>query len=498
MTHQLLTYDIAIQIASNLNGKDLFSLMVCSKDLYRSCKSNENLWQELCRLEMSVTSKLTITRYSMLSLDPYAKGAEETAGALQLDSWYLTYLDWRREMNGYPIREVKRMKDFWDGYIGVLNSFNATTLLKSIGHASSSEGIEQVALSLGRPLPKILALMYRFHNGQLESFSSPGFFPGHSKYGDVVSAKLLSVGCLPFIHDQVSARRIPSKTIHALTATSLCTSGDTLESVQLSTDEVLLFAFSMQPGNEKMFFAGDDGSVLVNTRHRDLWLYCHPFVPTGSTTTADLPKTSYLLDWLENMLLNLKSGVFWYEYYDSQSNTQLSDKFFTMYPIQRQLNLRSSAFQRLQRCQSSQITNGVEIRAASVFSPQESIMNTLVFVYTIRIRLLASHPSRDSRMTACRLKNRHWKIKDPQKHEQSVDGEGVIGLFPHLSIDTVYDENNYDIGWFTYQSCCSMSMAGGSMQGSIEFTAMDRDGTELGSFEAAVGKFEFNIPDYIL
>lgn len=69
-------------------------------------------------------------------------------------------------------------------------------------------------------------------------------------------------------------------------------------------------------------------------------------------------------------------------------------------------------------------------------------MNQVLWTYSISLRLLADHPSRPAHLVKCRLLSRHWIIRqfiddDPNSTrftEEVVDGEGVIGLFPTLSI----------------------------------------------------------------
>ena len=65
----------------------------------------------------------------------------------------------------------------------------------------------------------------------------------------------------------------------------------------------------------------------------------------------------------------------------------------------------------------------------------------------MRMRLLRDHPSRPLDLTRCQLRNRHWVISEPARvgNDSVVDGEGVVGLFPQLSVE--YSQNPDDDEW---------------------------------------------------
>lgn len=108
----------------------------------------------------------------------------------------------------------------------------------------------------------------------------------------------------------------------------------------------MVFALSQ---TRKFVYAGYDGTVAVSTAQLRHLVYCHPVPPLSSAP---------LLDWLENYVENISSGVFGFENSDIQNREDPKAKYFTLYPIQRRLNMNTMAFQRLQRCSSSTITNG--------------------------------------------------------------------------------------------------------------------------------------------
>lgn len=113
---------------------------------------------------------------------------------------------------------------------------------------------------------------------------------------------------------------------------------------------------------------------------------------------------------------------------------------------------------------------------------------------------------------------RHWIIDKSDGHCETVNGDGVIGLFPELNIE---ESQNIEKGeWpFAYQSCVSDVSFPLQMSGSIEFTApkgildmnnpevysavskasnFENDGNEdVDIFCADIGSFEVSVPDFI-
>ena len=148
--------------------------------------------------------------------------------------------------------------------------------------------------------------------------------------------------------------------------------------------------------------------------------------------------------------------------------------------------------------QSVAITEGIEVRAGAVFVPEQSSRDSLIFVYTIRLRLIADHQSRDPRMTSARLTHRHWRITSQLGGaEQHVDGEGVIGLYPHLRIGDECSEEHFSDGWFGYQSQTVQIAPGGTLRGFMDFAAFDKFGSNYKQIQVQLGEISFIVPDYI-
>ena len=73
---------------------------------------------------------------------------------------------------------------------------------------------------------------------------------------------------------------------------------------------------------------------------------------------------------------------------------------------------------------------------------------SLVFLYTIRMRLLFDHPTRPARLISAQLMRRHWSIVDGKDGTTSViSGDGVIGLFPRLEgLNATTPTDSYESG----------------------------------------------------
>ena len=122
-----------------------------------------------------------------------------------------------------------------------------------------------------------------------------------------------------------------------------------------------------------------------------------------------------LFDWLDNFVGNLERRVFAIEPIDmNDPEVNGTDRDFhtvVTYPLPRGSSNTTNP-PAVRDFSSSVITNGIEVRAAYVFAPEKSTKNKLVFIYTIRMRLIADHPTRLSRMVSCRLLRRHWRVND--------------------------------------------------------------------------------------
>ncbi len=121
---------------------------------------------------------------------------------------------------------------------------------------------------------------------------------------------------------------------------------------------------------------------------------------------------------------------------------------------------------------SDTTTDGIRIRAAAQYLPQESDpgVRRYVFAYKIVMTNLAGKRAR--------LLTRHWVILDSERRREDVRGPGVVGEYPSLAPGESY----------SYISYCPLKTRWGTMEGSYTF---ERD--DGSRFKVEVGRF-FLVP----
>jgi ApaG protein len=117
---------------------------------------------------------------------------------------------------------------------------------------------------------------------------------------------------------------------------------------------------------------------------------------------------------------------------------------------------------------SNTITEGIRVRAAAVYLPNESEPDADRFLFAYRITL-----SNEGTETA-QLLSRHWIIINGDGDREDVEGPGVVGKYPLLEPGDVFE----------YTSFCPLNTAWGTMEGTF---TMQRDNGE--KFDVAVGRF---------
>jgi len=123
--------------------------------------------------------------------------------------------------------------------------------------------------------------------------------------------------------------------------------------------------------------------------------------------------------------------------------------------------------------QHSAITDGITVRVAVNFLPEQSRIEAGKWFWVYHIRI-----ENDSDQTV-QLITRHWRITDATGAVNLVEGEGVVGEQPVLNPGQSHD----------YVSGCPLSTAHGSMEG--YYTFLRSDGQEL---RAAIPFFPLAAP----
>ena len=217
------------------------------------------------------------------------------------------------------------------------------------------------------------------------------------------------------------------------------------------------------------------GSVFVSNSAWGL-TPCHPQAVEQSQ--------QYLLLWLQEYLRRLQRGVYVFQPPDlslSEEDKRLlppeerNASMISLYPLQplydeedmeedaytggESLRTGTSTGTRIgsrSTCQSRHnlgatrcVTRNIEVVACPAYIPEKSnpARNSFFWSYSIRLRMLTpSDPGYDIACTgSCsswQLSTRHWKVFEPKGespeevggHTEEMDGDGVIGLYPLLSM----------------------------------------------------------------
>jgi ApaG protein len=125
--------------------------------------------------------------------------------------------------------------------------------------------------------------------------------------------------------------------------------------------------------------------------------------------------------------------------------------------------------------QHQAITDGITVRVAASFLPEQSQVaaGKWFWVYHIRIENHSDH--------TVQLLTRHWRITDGHGAVHLVEGDGVVGETPVLVPGGSHD----------YVSGCPLATPHGSMQGHYTFARLDNGGER---FQAAIPFFPLAAP----
>jgi len=267
-----------------------------------------------------------------------------------LMSWRETYLSWRSELKEFKNSEIYRAKSFWDRITAYFRKHDPAD-----GGVIETLTCRKPGKRIPAHIPRPLRLLYSFYDGQTslpKRLPSPLF------------------GCY-FMYGELE-----------------CT-----------------FLFRSDEFHKGYFGGGEGKRIGYDSRYGGVYI---PSFDGDKIYTAS--PTGDLFDWLDNFVSNLENKVFAFESLDMNQPTARKYRQVVTYPLLRGSD--NSIPDSIRKYFSCAITNGIEIRFAYVFSPERSPESLYVYIYTIRMRLLADHPTRLPRMVSCRLLRRHWRIFD--------------------------------------------------------------------------------------
>ncbi|KAF8014106.1 hypothetical protein BT93_H0063 [Corymbia citriodora subsp. variegata] len=429
--------DLALHLILTKLGPDDVGRFACVNRKLRFSASDDTLWSRFCSEELLLSAPL----------DPQGD---------PLPSFKAAYQKWREDFCMYPWPLVRRVKGCWARLQGwLLTNFPeaAATLRKGASEADIRE-LESV---LREKLPLPMRILYRFHDGQDfdDSDSSYlGIIGGYSFYNHSVNVNLLPLS------------KVILETNHIRQHLGL-----------LSRPNYIVVAASSTSGEKLFFLNCKDGQLHVGTRNLPTAGEMMPCVPKALISSvhdrnADLQQDAMLL-WLEEHGRRLQSG---------------------MIKLREEGGIRSICqFPEEPPLCSTAITNGVHIRSSAVFVPEYSDLHSesdrYLFSYSIRMSLIPEGCMVNGMpCDSCQLYLRHWIIRANDAVVSDVNGEAVIGKFPHLHSGGKE---------FVYESCTYLESPRGSVEGAFTFVPGRLAAPKGGRFSVQVAQFPLQLPDYV-
>ncbi|KAJ0236080.1 F-box protein SKIP16 [Hirschfeldia incana] len=426
--------DLVLHIILSKIGPENTARVACVSKRLKLSASEESLWSIFCSLDLNISTPL----------DPHGDPSP---------SFKAAYQSWRESFRMYPWHLVKRVGRCWDNLKLWLSS-NFPEAEATLRKGATEEDLEAFESALNVKLPLPTRLLYRFVDGQEPPFSfsgdrngSLGLIGGYSVYTHEVNVYLL-----------------PLKEVIR----------ETMSDLSVSNGSSFIFVAASATASLKMFFLDcSNGELYTGTSTRQM-LPCVPesLVRSVHDLDGDQQQDAMLL-WLEEHGRRLQSGVI---------------------KVREQDNVKSiSLFPEVPPLCSVAVTNGVQVRASSVFIPEVSNLHdqppVYYYAYSIRMSLMPEGCFLNGRHhSSCQLYWRHWIIRADDEVIDKVNGEAVIGKYPLLKAG---EEE------FVYESCSNFPTTSGSIEGSFTFVPGSLRDPKGSQFEVKVEEFPLKLPDYI-
>ncbi|EFJ45155.1 hypothetical protein VOLCADRAFT_94568 [Volvox carteri f. nagariensis] len=356
----------------------------------------------------------------------------------------------------------------------------------SCGSGLSEAQVADMEMVLGFSLPHALKVLYRLYDGQslpcdavvenrirhrARARGGSGVAPAENLQAeinvdqDTMARSIFSglFGGYAVYDHRVVSRLLPlrravlwrEELLQAATAASRHCGG-----LREGMDRLLPLTASYNPSDKVVMADVVGGGVAVAK-----------VVPGGFELREAAPKSDTEdgpLRWFEEYARRLADG--WYEVCDMDEHHPQLSRVISLFPMK-------------PPCLVEAVTQGVRVRASVVYVPEAKHQGRHLFAYSIRFSLLENAPLR-----RCQLTRRHWVIKPEPGEEETVDGEGVIGLFPVLEPGKPE---------FVYCSCTNQSTTHGSMEGRFQFVPGTIERPEGATFDVICPAFRLDVPEYI-
>uniref|UniRef100_A0A7S1Y0Y0 ApaG domain-containing protein n=1 Tax=Phaeomonas parva TaxID=124430 RepID=A0A7S1Y0Y0_9STRA len=462
--------DALVLVAGYLGSRDVVALMRCCRQLSATLGGTDALWRGLLLRDYGVGDAA--------EMPPSKRQPEDPDFPADNASFRAAWRAWRGAFHGYDAALVRRFRTFWAGAREVFGR-EAPRVLDFLAPGATERKINGLEVALrrhgaGRRLPDVLRVHLRFVDGQDRGSGGRHSYavglPGaYWFYDQLVVGMLLSSDEMTLFTEQALR-------------------GDSGVQSFRSHCPVVFYAGGHR--FQMVEDAGEGGALGGNVS-------CHVLAPGVAARPSHPPSAAGdgLLVWLEQYLWRLRAGVFRFE--QAPPHFDMDARIVSLFPRPpTDSPVPAEAAVYLDGQVTSRVTRGVRVDCSALMVPEQLAGGETLYAYSIRFEMLADHPSRPARLAQAQLATRHWRIKttDPRTGRQnveSVDGDGVVGLYPIVSTAA-------DAEPITYQSCSTASDdANTAMGGFFVFVEGTRDAQTGPAFDVAVEPFLLKAPAFL-
>ncbi|CAL8471143.1 g10685 [Coccomyxa elongata] len=428
-----LSEPLLAKIFSSLGPKDCF-VASCVQRSWKLIAGNDSLWLDRCEKTWSVTEMEDHQRNNM-------------------PSFMATFHRWDKEVGKYGAL-AGRAHIAWR-MIERFCQQHHPTMLRTLRPGASEEDLDEVEKTVNHPLPESFRLLYRFHDGQTFDGSMSllhGLFGWFGVYDALHCTAMLPIAFVAKAYVSYGDRALAFF------------GGDTISSRNRQNES---WGISLRARN-----------ICVDVKTG----FVHVMSFRRMQPAVYKPGGGGIMEWFEAYADALDTG-----YFKLAEEAGHGAAGISLIP-------------RRPPGQVSMITRGVRVSVSVIFLPDDPLMSgrRYTFAYSIRFELLSEDEQREAwppsaglfyPLSSVQLRSRHWVIRNAASQvEHVVNGEAVIGEYPHLT----FGEPSFE-----YQSCTHQEEPEGFMEGHFRFVEGSLAQPTGPEFDVHCPKFKLYVPDYI-
>ena len=245
---KIVNEDVLVKIFGYLSCNEVLAFAVTCKRC-QSISANDAIWKPLCYDDFLIVS--------LADSPPSYEGA-------WINGFQALYRSWCRSFGDeYRRAEVRMAKQWWMRMERWLQ-LCAPQILTTLNPPASSHALIEAEGELGRPLPRMLKLLYRFHDGQHLLIDEIQFSQRpsatHPEVEIIGSIFLGMFGGFNFYDELVNVRFLPLKHCVMVTKMLLSNPRNTLRSMDL-------LAYPHWPAQANDNWTKSDSVVLAKSQH---------------------------------------------------------------------------------------------------------------------------------------------------------------------------------------------------------------------------------------